>query len=54
MIFTMRKTVAFAILLSLSLISWAQHKDSLDQNVYNVSAVVDIPITVGALALNYF
>jgi membrane-associated phospholipid phosphatase len=54
MIFTMRKSIALTILLSFSIIAWTQQKDSLDQKVYNVRAVVDIPITVGALALNYF
>ena len=49
----MRKHIACTILLSLSLITLAQEKDSLDQKVYNVRAVVDIPITVGALVLNY-
>jgi len=49
----MRKSIVLIILFSLSLNAWSQQKDSLDQKVYNVRAVVDIPITVGAFALNY-
>ncbi len=49
----MRKAIAFIILFTLSLNAWSQKKDSLNQKVYNVRAVVDIPITVGAVALNY-
>ena len=50
----MKIPISLILLLSLSLNTRAQQKDSLDQKVYNVRAVVDIPITVGALALNYF
>jgi membrane-associated phospholipid phosphatase len=50
----MKNSIALVILLSLSLNAWSQRVDSLDQKVYNVRAVVDIPITVGAFALNYF
>lgn len=49
----MYKYIALLILTSLSLNSWSQKADSLDRQVYNVRAVVDIPITVGAFALNY-
>ena len=49
----MRNLAAFIILFTLSLNAWSQKKDSLNQKVYNVRAVVDIPITVGAFALNY-
>jgi len=50
----MRNSTAFLLLFTLSLNAWPQQSDSLDQKVYNVRAVVDIPITVGAFALNYF
>ena len=49
----MKKATTLTLLLALSLNSWSQQADSLDQKVYNVRAVVDIPITVGAFALNY-
>jgi membrane-associated phospholipid phosphatase len=49
----MRNSIALIIPFTLSLNAWPQQLDSLDQKVYNVRAVVDIPITVGALALNY-
>jgi membrane-associated phospholipid phosphatase len=50
----MKNCITLIILFSLSMNTWAQKRDSLDQKVYNVRAVVDIPITVGAFALNYF
>jgi len=49
----MKNSIALIILFTLSLNAWSQQADSLDQKVYNVRAVVDIPITVGAFALNY-
>lgn len=49
----MKNFFALIILSSLSLYVWSQKSDSLDQKIYNVRAVVDIPITVGGLALNY-
>jgi len=50
----MKNFIALIIFFSLSVNTWAQQRDSLDQKVYNVRTVVDIPITVGAFALNYF
>ena len=41
------------ILILCPLNAWSQPADSLIKKVYNVRAVVDIPITVGAFALNY-
>ena len=49
----MRKSIVLIILSYLSLNTWSQELDSLNQKVYNVRAIVDIPITVGALTLNY-
>jgi membrane-associated phospholipid phosphatase len=49
----MKKATSLTLLLALSLNSWSQQTDSLDQKVYNVRVVVDVPITVGAFALNY-
>jgi membrane-associated phospholipid phosphatase len=49
----MKKATTLTLLLALSLNSWSQQADSLDQKVYNVRVVVDVPITVGAFALNY-
>ncbi len=49
----MKNFFALIILSSLSLYAWPQQSDSLDQKIYNVRAVVDVPITVGGLALNY-
>ena len=46
--------IAFLLLISLSMNTRSQIADSLDHKVYNVRAVVDIPITVGAMTLNYF
>ena len=50
----MRKYTALIVLLSLSLNTWSQRADSLDQKIYNVRAVIDIPITVAAFGLNYW
>jgi membrane-associated phospholipid phosphatase len=49
----MRNSTVFLLLFTLTLNAWPQQSDSLDQKVYNVRAVVDVPITVGAFALNY-
>ncbi len=49
----MKRYTTLIVLVALSLSSWSQKIDSLDQKVYNIRAVVDIPITAGAFALNY-
>jgi membrane-associated phospholipid phosphatase len=49
----MHKTIAILCMISLSLNAWSQQTDSLDQKIYRVRTAVDIPITVGAFALNY-
>ena len=49
----MYRHFAFLLLISLSTGTWSQKADSLDQKVYHVRAIVDIPITVGAMTLNY-
>ena len=49
----MSRYLTLLILIPQSLNAWPQQTDSLDQKIYNVRAVVDIPITVGAFALNY-
>jgi len=50
----MRKYTALIILLSVSLNTWSQKVDSLDQKIYNVRALFDIPVTVAAFGLNYW
>ncbi len=50
----MKISTSLIILISVSLNAWAQATDTLDQKVYNVRAVVDIPITVAAFATNYW
>ncbi len=50
----MHKSIALIILLSITLNAWPQETDSLDRDVYNIRAVVDIPITVAAFATNYW
>ncbi len=50
----MRIFICLVILFFLSLNSWSQKQDSLDLKVYNVKPHIDIPITVAALATNYW
>jgi membrane-associated phospholipid phosphatase len=50
----MRRSTALILLFSLSINAWSQQADTLEQKIYNVRAAVDIPITVGAFAMNYW
>jgi membrane-associated phospholipid phosphatase len=50
----MRTSTALIILISLSLNAPSQQTDTIEQKVYNVRAVVDIPITVAAFGMNYW
>jgi membrane-associated phospholipid phosphatase len=47
------RNTAFLLLITISINAWSQKADSLDRKVYHVRAIVDVPITVGALTLNY-
>jgi len=50
----MRVFFCLLILFFLSLNSWSQKQDSLDLKVYHVRPQVDIPLTVAALATDYW
>lgn len=50
----MRIFICLVILFFLSLSSWSQKQDSLELKVYHVRPQVDIPITVVALATDYW